>query len=159
MMPRRVGLWPLRRRRTGGAPVAHAGRAPLLCLALLAGLTACGGDDDGGAGEEAGAATTSTTASPETSEASEEGGDAGVPGEVEIVDFTFTPEEITVPVGTTVTWRNADEAIHSVADRSLGIESEDLAQGGSFEHTYEEAGTFPYVCGIHNYMEGTVIVE
>ena len=144
---------------TEGAPPGRAGRALLLGLALVAGLTACGGDDGSGEGEEVGAATTSSTAAPETTEASEDGDEAGVPGEVEIVDFTFTPEEITVPAGTTVTWRNADEAIHSVADRALGIESEDLAQGGSFEHTYEEAGTFPYVCGIHGYMEGTVVVE
>ena len=137
---------------------ALAGRA--LGLVLVAGLAACGSDDGGGAAEEAGVATPSTSATPETSGASEGGGEEeGVPGEVEIVDFTFTPEEITVPVGSTVTWRNADEAIHSVADRALGIESEDLAQGGSFEHTYDEAGTFPYVCGIHGYMEGTVVVE
>ena len=150
------------RRPRRRALLARGGRGLLLGVALVGGLTACGGDDDGGAAEEVGAPTTSTTATSDTSGASEEGedgGDAGPPGEVEIVDFTFSPEQITVPVGTTVTWRNADEAIHSVADRALGIESEDLAQGGSFEHTYDEAGTFPYVCGIHNYMEGTVVVE
>ncbi len=155
-MPRRMrAARPVRRCSTAGAPPVRAGRALLLGIVLVAGPAACGGDD-GGAAEEVGAATTSTTATTETSGAT--GGGDGVPGEVEIVDFTFTPEEIKVPVGTTVTWRNADAAVHSVADRALGIESEDLAQGSSFEHTYEEAGTFPYVCGIHNYMEGTVVV-
>ena len=145
------------RARAGSARPAHARRASLLGVVLVAAVSACGGDDDGGAGE-VGATATSAAANPETTAATEED-EPGVPGEVEIVDFTFSPEAITVPVGTTVTWRNADEAIHSVADRALGIESEDLAQGGSFEHTYASAGTFPYVCGIHNYMEGTVVVE
>lgn len=144
------------RRQPGGRWAAPRARALLLGALLVAGPVACGGGDGAnGAAEEAGGSPSATAT---TEVAGEEDG-SGVPGEVEIVDFDFSPGEITVPVGTTVTWRNADEAIHSVADRALGVESEDLAQGGAFEHTYTEPGTFPYVCGIHNYMEGTVVVE
>lgn len=80
---------------------------------------------------------------------------------VEIVDFTFAPREVRVPAGTTVVWTNRDAAAHTVEDRSQlrAPESEELREGDEFSLTYDEAGTYPYVCGIHNYMTGTVVVE
>jgi plastocyanin len=112
------------------------------------GVTACGGDDQPSGASGGGEAV-------ETS-----GGEAGGT-EVEIVDFEFAPQELTVAAGTTVTWTNEDSAPHAVQDDSdLGAdESEDLAQGDTFQLTYDEPGTYPYVCGIHNYMTGTVVVE
>ena len=134
----------------------------LATVLLVAGLAACGSDDDGGA-TAAGDGDTSTTAA-DTSEtsAAPEGGaapDAGAAPEVDIVDFAFAPEELVVAAGTTVTWTNKDDATHSVAVSALDEESDDMAKGDTFEITYDEAGEYPYVCGIHNYMKGTVTVE
>ena len=128
-----------------------AGR--LLLVAGLAGLLACGGDD--GESEEAGGAPSSTTA------AAGGGSSEAVSGlaEVEIVDFGFEPTEVAVIAETTVRWTNQDDATHTVADRTADVESEDLRLGGTFERTFDEPGEFPYVCGIHNYMTGTVTVE
>jgi plastocyanin len=80
---------------------------------------------------------------------------------VAIVDFAFDPAELTVPAGTTVTWTNEDDSPHSIQDDSeLGAdESADLGPGDSFELTYDEPGTYAYLCGIHNYMTGSVTVE
>ncbi len=127
----------------------------LLIASLLLVLAACGSDD----ADDPLAEGDTTEESTATSSAEEDVEDAGAPGEVVIADFTFGPEDITVSTGTTVTWTNEDEAAHSVADRELDFDSGNMAEGDTFEFTYDEAGEYPYVCGIHNYMRGTVTVE
>ncbi|HYF45269.1 MAG TPA: plastocyanin/azurin family copper-binding protein [Acidimicrobiales bacterium] len=82
-------------------------------------------------------------------------------GAVDITDFRFRPEDVTVPAGTAVTWTNRDGSPHSIQDDSgqqLFPESEDLGRGDDFAFTYAEPGTYAYLCGIHNYMTGTVTV-
>ena len=79
---------------------------------------------------------------------------------VSIKDFLFSPTPVRVPSGTTITWTNADSAVHSVVSAEKGrFGSETMAEGATFTYTAEEAGTIDYLCGIHNYMTGTVTVE
>ena len=121
--------------------------AALTAALLLGG--ACGGD-----GDEEEAEQSAPTEEPS--------GSAGASGDaVAIEDFEFGPEELTVEAGTTVRWTNEDDAAHSVQGEEGGeeFESDDLAQGDTFEHQYAEAGDYPYDCGIHSYMKGTVVVE
>jgi len=79
---------------------------------------------------------------------------------VHITNFTFGPPALTVRAGTTVTWTNQDTAIHSIKDTSplATPVSQDLAQGGTFSITYGRPGSYSYICGIHNYMTGSVEV-
>lgn len=80
-------------------------------------------------------------------------------GAVEIVSFVFEPAAVRVAAGTEVVWTNQDSAIHSVRDSGdLFEESPDLASGDTFSQTYDEPGTYPYVCGIHSGMRGEVVV-
>ncbi len=111
-------------------------------------LGACGGD-----GDEEEAEQSAPTEEPS--------GSAGASGDaVAIEDFEFGPEELTVEAGTTVRWTNEDDATHSVqGDEGEEFESDDLAQGDTFQHRYAEAGEYAYDCGIHSYMKGTVVVE
>lgn len=88
------------------------------------------------------------------------------PGQVEVVmrNVAFDPQEITVPVGTTVVWRNEDAFAHTVTSGTRGdptglFDSGNVAGGGSFEFTFEEPGTYEYFCRIHPGMDGTIIVE
>lgn len=86
------------------------------------------------------------------------------PGEavsaIEIVDFTFNPKEATVAVGDTLTWTNADSAVHTVTGKENELLlSDDLAQDSTYEVTFEEAGTFEYACKFHPNMLGTITVE
>jgi plastocyanin len=37
--------------------------------------------------------------------------------------------------------------------------SDDLGEGDAFSFTFDQPGSFPYICGIHNYMRGTVTVS
>jgi plastocyanin len=78
---------------------------------------------------------------------------------VTIQDFAFSPETVTVKVGSAITWTNGDGFAHSVKSADGSFVSQDLQQGQSFSPTFCSAGTFAYVCGIHNSMTGTVVVE
>lgn len=81
--------------------------------------------------------------------------------EVVIQGFAYGPPELTVPIGSTVTWTNMDSAAHTVSgsDREVMPESGSIGQGETYENTFAAAGTFAYVCGFHPYMTGTVVVE
>ncbi len=81
-------------------------------------------------------------------------------GSVTIEGFEFITAELTVPVGTEVTWTNVDTAKHSIEDVSGAFEeSSALGTGDAFSFTYDQPGSQAYICGIHPYMRGTVIVE
>ena len=70
--------------------------------------------------------------------------------DVDIEEFAFTPATLTVPVGSTVTWRNKDTAAHTATgDRPGGFDSGVLTQGQSFSFTFDTTGTFNYVSDIH----------
>ncbi len=79
---------------------------------------------------------------------------------VTIENFAFSPANITVKKGTTVTWTNKDSATHTVTetDSQKGPDSGNLAQGKAYSFTYDTAGTFKYHCAIHPDMTGTVTV-
>ena len=76
-----------------------------------------------------------------------------------IQDFAFSPETVTVKVGSAITWTNGDGFAHSVKSGDGSFASQDLQQGQSFTTTFAAPGTHAYVCGIHNSMTGTVVVE
>jgi plastocyanin len=78
--------------------------------------------------------------------------------EVDIQDFAFSPDSITVTKGTTVTWTNKDSAPHTVKGIGTVWTSETLNQGQTYNQTFNEAGTFEYECSIHTSMRGKVIV-
>ncbi|HVW33337.1 MAG TPA: cupredoxin domain-containing protein [Acidimicrobiia bacterium] len=79
---------------------------------------------------------------------------------VDIVNYEFKPQKVVVKAGTTVTWTNRDTAIHDIKDTSplATPQSKDLAKGDTFTITYAQPGTYSYICGIHQYMTGSVEV-
>ncbi|HLY55997.1 MAG TPA: cupredoxin family copper-binding protein [Stellaceae bacterium] len=77
---------------------------------------------------------------------------------VKIDNFFFTPQTITVPVGATVTWTNQDDIPHLVVAKDHAFRSQPLDTGDSFTHVFAAAGEYPYFCGLHPKMVGTVKV-
>ncbi|MCD1296241.1 hypothetical protein CUJ83_14660 [Methanocella sp. CWC-04] len=75
---------------------------------------------------------------------------------VAIKNFEFLPAEVTISKGGTVTWTNEDSAKHDIkfSDGTSPL----LGKGESYSKSFEIAGTFDYICGIHPYMKGKVIV-
>jgi plastocyanin len=78
---------------------------------------------------------------------------------VQIKSFAFAPPSTTVKVGQTITWTNADAFAHSIKSADGSFDSPDLAQNATYSASFATAGQFPYICGIHNSMTGTVVVE
>ena len=86
------------------------------------------------------------------------------PVTVLVVDVNFREKEVTVPVGTTVTWMYNGNLPHTVTSDDGLFESGTLSSGGSFSYTFDEAGTFPYHCRFHggpggSAMAGVITVE
>ena len=80
---------------------------------------------------------------------------------VEIKKFAFIPAVLTVSIGTTVRWINAEKRqYHSVWFESLDKEETDyFFPEETYERTFNKVGTYHYRCGPHERMKGTVIVE
>ena len=72
---------------------------------------------------------------------------------------TFTPAEITVVPGTTVTWTNSEAMPHTVVDQNKAFRSKTLVKDASFSFTFTTAGDYDYLCSIHPFMKGKVIVK
>jgi plastocyanin len=77
-----------------------------------------------------------------------------------VMDGTrFAPEELTVALGETVTWRNNDPFPHNVAARSGAFRSEDLEPEGRWQVRPTQRGVFAYACTLHPGMNGVLRVE
>lgn len=83
---------------------------------------------------------------------------------ISIQDFAFSPTDLTVAVGTTITWTNKDGVAHTVTSGTPGspsgtFDSGNISQNGTFSFKFNQAGTFKYFCRIHTMMTGVVTVQ
>ena len=142
--------------------------APLFALSLLG--VACGGSDAAPSPQEPASAPSSESSDSETG-AAETSGNA-----VTLQDFAFNPKKMSVSVGDTVTWTNADDILHTVTSgigqkqgvpgvtkdkdaKPDGVFDQEVEFEDTFEFTFDKAGTFKYFCAIHPGMVGSVVVE
>ena len=137
--------------------------AALVCaigaLALVA--VGCGDDDDEASDGGGGATVTETETTEETTgQADSGGGGTTAPRaeKVEVVDFAYDPDPVTIAVGGKVTWLNQDSAPHTATADDESFDTGTLDQGKLKAETFKEAGTFSYICTIHPTMKGTVEV-
>jgi plastocyanin len=73
--------------------------------------------------------------------------------------YQFSPKTVYVNVGESVTWTNDSDTAHTVDSDSGGeMESGNIAENATFDHTFSATGTFAYHCDIHDYMKGSVVV-
>lgn len=78
---------------------------------------------------------------------------------VDIESFSYQPALINVTAGTTVTWTNHDSVAHTVTANDGSFDSGSIeADGGTFEFTFSEPGTYSYHCTFHPTMMGEVVV-
>jgi plastocyanin len=78
---------------------------------------------------------------------------------VQIGNFTFKAQVLTVKPGTTVTWTNADDIPHTVTSNSGVFKSKVLDTGDRFSFTFAKVGQFGYFCSLHPHMTGTIVVK
>jgi plastocyanin len=136
---------------------------PVLCAVLaltVLGVAGCGSSDDNG---DSGSTTVTETTEPGDDSAS--GGNASAPSgdavrsaKVEIVDFAYDPDPVTIEEGGKVIWQNEDSAPHTATADDGSFDTGTLEEGKLKSESFKEAGTYEYICSIHPDMHGTVEV-
>jgi amicyanin len=81
------------------------------------------------------------------------------PAQVKIDNFSFTPQNLTVHAGTTVTWVNKDDVPHTVTSTDKKFKSGALDTDQRFAYTFTAAGTYRYFCSLHPHMTGKIVVQ
>ncbi len=122
----------------------------VVVLAVLA-AAACGG----GGGD-------STTGPGNPGKPGNPGGPSTSPQQtssVSVGNNVFTPANIQVPVGTTVTWTWEASAVTHNVTFGDGVSSGDKGANATFTRTFGTAGTFQYQCTLHPGMAGSVLVQ
>ena len=123
--------------------VPRPSRGPVLFGAVALGLLSLAGLTEVPAGETAikAAATSANTTT------------------VNIENFKFLPPALTVTAGTTVMWKNEDDSPHRIGDKNGTFRSAALDTDDTFSHTFAAPGEYAYICTIHPYMAGKIIVK
>lgn len=100
--------------------------------------------------------TAGADATPSASDSPDETGSY----DIVIEDFAYSPAELTIKVGESVTFTNQDSAPHTATARDRDIlQTGRLGQGESTTVTFDTPGTYEYFCEFHPNMKGVIIVE
>ena len=88
-------------------------------------------------------------------------GCAGAPRTHTVVmrNFGFDPATVTVAVGDTVAWSNADLVPHTATARDGAWDSKSIAANGAWHLVAATPGTHDYYCVFHPGMKGTIVVR
>ena len=82
-----------------------------------------------------------------------------VPAGISIANFVFAPLELMVAQGTRVTWTNNDAAPHGLRHKDGAPGKDVLLPGETVSRVYNAPGSYDYVCAVHPYMTGRVVVS
>jgi len=131
----------------------------LLVMALLIIALPLGGCT--GSGSTASAETTMTemtTAASATAAETTAAVATAAKNEISIQGNAFSPDNLSIKVGDTVTWINNDSYAHTVKASKSEFDSGNMASGAKFSFTFSKEGMYDYICGIHTFMTGKIVV-
>jgi plastocyanin len=152
---------------------------PVLIAVLIPaalGLAGCGGGDDDSTaapaesastaeGEGAAAEAGDDNGGGEAEPGDDHGGNAAAPSgdavrseEVEIEDFAYSPDPVTIEEGGKIVWKNRDSAPHTATAEDGSFDTGPIEEGKLKSETFKEPGTYEYICSIHPQMHGTIEV-
>ena len=125
----------------------HAARSA--ALVVLAAVAGCGGSTAAPSRQAAVApAAATSTAAPKAKAKT-----------VKIKDFDYSPRTLHVAKGTKVTWKNTDEANHTVTFKTGPGNLGNFRPGGKHTTRFTRTGTYAYICQYHPNMKGKVVVS
>ena len=79
---------------------------------------------------------------------------------VEISNFAFLPDTLTINQGDTVIWINSDSAAHTeTSDSGSELDSAEIAQDQTYSHVFNSPGTYSYYCTLHPRMKASIRVQ
>ena len=140
----------------------------LVGLVLALGAAACGDDEDEPASESSSTEQSQSESPPSAEEAEAEtppgtnepnaGGEPVRSERVEMIDYEFAPADITIATGGKVTWINQGQQPHNAVADDDTFKTDVLDAGKLASETFDEPGTYSYICTIHPQMKGTIEV-
>jgi plastocyanin len=133
----------------------------VLVIGLLAvAFASCGGGDDDAASttESSAPAAGDDSGAKPSGNAHAPSGDAVRSEKVEIIDFAYDPDPVTIEEGGKVIWLNQDSAPHTATADDGSFDTGTLEKGKLKSETFKEPGTYTYICSVHPDMHGTVEV-
>jgi plastocyanin len=77
---------------------------------------------------------------------------------VHIASYSFRPASVTITAGQTVLFVNDDSDAHTVTATDKSFDSGGLDSNERWRHTFSVPGTYKYICALHPYMKGTIVV-
>ncbi len=138
---------------------------PVLCLLValaVVGVAGCGGGSDSSSSTST---ETVTEAEGKAGAEAESGANAAAPSgdavraqKVEIVDYAYDPDPVTIEEGGKVIWHNEDSVAHTATAEDGSFDTGTIEEGKIKSETFKEAGTYEYICSIHPTMHGTIEV-
>ncbi len=81
------------------------------------------------------------------------------PAEIKVDNFSFSPETLTIPPNTTVTWTNKDDVPHVIASNDGVFKSKGMDTDDKYSYTFTKSGAYAYYCSIHPKMTGKILVQ
>jgi plastocyanin len=78
--------------------------------------------------------------------------------QINIKEFMYSPKDLSVAVGTKVTWVNDDQVPHTIVETHKVFHSAALDTQDNFSYTFLAPGTYEYFCTLHPQMIGKVVV-
>jgi len=85
--------------------------------------------------------------------------EAAVQPAIRIENFSYAPSTLVVAPGSTVTWTNADDDVHTVVEKERKFKSAALDTNDTFAQTFTTPGEFEYFCSLHPRMVGKIVVK
>lgn len=85
-------------------------------------------------------------------------GAGGAPTTVTMRDDAFVPARLRVHAGDRVTFVNRDDDAHTVTSTTGSFDSKGLDTGDTWQHTFSKPGVYHYICQLHPFMKGAIIV-
>lgn len=81
--------------------------------------------------------------------------------DITINNYAFRPGVLTIAKGTTVVWINRDDDVHTIKsqDGPEMFQSPALDTASKYEFTFHHPGTYHYICSVHPYMRGVIVVR
>jgi plastocyanin len=138
---------------------------PALSLCVLAGLLLVGVSGCGGGSDSDSTASSEAPGSTEAGSTANAGGNAATPSgdavrseKVEIDDYAYKPDPVTIEEGGKVIWQNEDSVAHTATAEDGSFDTGTIEEGKLASETFKQPGTYAYVCSIHPQMHGTIEV-
>ena len=80
---------------------------------------------------------------------------------IAIRNYSFDPGVMKIAAGATVTWINRDGDVHTIKSQEgpEAFQSPALDSGGRYSFTFRHRGTYRYICSVHPFMHGVIVVQ